>query len=232
MIVKSNSKKCLKTNIYKLLKQIHPGQGISKSAMQVQYDIVCDILDRIMIEANTLCKLHVKQVITSRQIQVATQLVLPPELGKIATGQGVQAVTRFIHKEGESGTRSIRAGLCFPVGTIHHYMKSKVERKIGKTAPIYLTAVVEYICAEILNLGGKAIGACKRITPKAIGVAIVADDELEQLFSKCIISHSGSGSIRQPSPLLPPSSSFLIHQQQLSDSQTETDEEEPGRKII
>jgi histone H3/H4 len=231
MIVKSNSKKCLKTNIYKLLKQIHPGQGISKSAMQVQYDIVCDIIDRIMVEANTLCKLHVKQVITSRQIQVATQLVLPPELGKRATGQGVQAVTRFIHKEGESGTRSIRAGLCFPVGTIHHYMKSKVERKIGKTAPIYLTAVVEYICAEILNLGGKAIGECKQITPKAIGVAIMMRNWNNSLAS---VSFHTRDRDRFDNPRLYHHNHlqpFLIHQQ-LSDSQTETDEEEPGRKII
>ena len=54
-----------------------------------------------------------------------------------------------------SKSRSSKAGLQFPVGRIHRYLKGSAPR-IGAGAPVYLAAVLEYLCAEILELAGNA----------------------------------------------------------------------------
>lgn len=54
-------------------------------------------------------------------------------------------------------TRSSRAGLVFPVGRIHRIMRDgNFAPRIGGGASVYLAAVVEYLCAEILELAAKA----------------------------------------------------------------------------
>ena len=53
-------------------------------------------------------------------------------------------------------SRSRRAGLHFPVGRIHRYLrKGPYAGRIGAFAPVYLAAVLEYLCAEIIELAGK-----------------------------------------------------------------------------
>lgn len=68
-----------------------------------------------------------------------------------------------------AASRSTRAGLQFPVGRIHRFLKQRfLGKRIGSAAPIYLAAVLEYISAEILELAGNASKdfKCKRITPR------------------------------------------------------------------
>ena len=64
------------------------------------------------------------------------------------------------HKQGDvdkSKTRSFRAGLQFPVGRVHRFLrKGHYADRIGSGAPVYLAAVLEYLSAEILELAGNA----------------------------------------------------------------------------
>ena len=54
-------------------------------------------------------------------------------------------------KGGKSTTSSAKAGLQFPVGRIGRYLKQgKYATRMGAGAPVYLAAVLEYLCAEIL----------------------------------------------------------------------------------
>ena len=54
-------------------------------------------------------------------------------------------------------SRSSRAGLQFPVGRVHRLLRiGKYSERIGSGAPVYLTAVMEYLVAEILELAGNA----------------------------------------------------------------------------
>ena len=58
---------------------------------------------------------------------------------------------------GKSTTRSAKAGLQFPVGRVGRYLKQgKYATRVGAGAPVYLAAVLEYLCAEILELAGNA----------------------------------------------------------------------------
>jgi len=66
--------------------------------------------------------------------------------------------------------------------------------RIGKGAPVYLTAVLEYLTAEILELSGNASKdlKVKRITPRHVLLAVRGDEELDRLIPGTI---SGGGVI-------------------------------------
>ena len=46
-------------------------------------------------------------------------------------------------------SRSARAGLQFPVGRIHRFLKSRVSAKnrVGSTSSVYCAAILEYLTA-------------------------------------------------------------------------------------
>lgn len=47
-------------------------------------------------------------------------------------------------------SRSSKAGLQFPVGRIARYLKTgKYAERVGGGAPVYLSAVLEYLAAEV-----------------------------------------------------------------------------------
>uniref|UniRef100_A0A8C4VI66 Histone H2A n=1 Tax=Gopherus evgoodei TaxID=1825980 RepID=A0A8C4VI66_9SAUR len=54
-------------------------------------------------------------------------------------------------------SRSLRAGLQFPVGRVHRLLhKGNYAELVGAGALIYMAAVLEYLTAEILELAGNA----------------------------------------------------------------------------
>lgn len=50
----------------------------------------------------------------------------------------------------KSVSRSVKAGLQFPVGRIGRYLKKgRYSQRVGSGAPVYLAAVLEYLAAEV-----------------------------------------------------------------------------------
>eukprot|EP00826_Nyctotherus_ovalis_P032997 TRINITY_DN265_c0_g1_i13.p2 TRINITY_DN265_c0_g1~~TRINITY_DN265_c0_g1_i13.p2 ORF type:complete len:121 (+),score=29.94 TRINITY_DN265_c0_g1_i13:397-759(+) len=83
-------------------------------------------------------------------------------------------------------SRSSRAGLQFPVGRIARFLKQgRYAERIGAGAPVYMAAVLEYLCAEVLELAGNAARDNKktRIIPRHIQLAIRNDEELNKLMA-------------------------------------------------
>ena len=94
----------------------------------------------------------------------------------------------------KSKSRSARAGLQFPVGRIHRFLrKGNYAERIGGGAPVYIAAVMEYLCAEILELAGNAAKDNKksRIIPRHIQLAIRNDEELNKLLQGVTIAQGG-----------------------------------------
>ena len=86
---------------------------------------------------------------------------------------------------GKSTSRSARAGLTFPVGRVARFMrKGTYCTRLGAGAPVYVAAVMEYICAEVLELAGNATKDNKRqrITPRFILLAVKNDEELSNFL--------------------------------------------------
>ena len=82
-------------------------------------------------------------------------------------------------------SKSMRAGLQFPVGRVGRIMRNAhYADRIGAGAPVYTAAVLEYLCAEVLELAGNAAKDNKksRIVPRHILLAIRNDEELNKLM--------------------------------------------------
>ena len=93
-----------------------------------------------------------------------------------------------------SQSRSAKAGLTFPVGRVHRLLRrGNYAQRIGSGAPVYLTAVLEYLAAEILELAGNAARDNKksRIIPRHLQLAIRNDDELNKLLGNVTIAQGG-----------------------------------------
>ncbi|CAF1129559.1 unnamed protein product [Didymodactylos carnosus] len=111
-------------------------------------------------------------------------------------------------------TRSSRAGLQFPVGRIHRLLRrGNYAERVGAGAPVYLSAVLEYLSAEILELAGNAVmhnlrcivelcfvrllsfqardNKKTRIIPRHLQLAIRNDEELNKLLSGVTIAQGG-----------------------------------------
>lgn len=96
--------------------------------------------------------------------------------------------------EKASTSRSAKAGLVFPVGRVHRLLrKGNYAQRVGSGAPVYLTSVLEYLSAEILELAGNAARDNKksRIIPRHLQLAIRNDEELSKLLGHVTIAQGG-----------------------------------------
>ena len=94
----------------------------------------------------------------------------------------------------KSQTKSSKAGLQFPVGRIGRFLKKgRYAARVGAGAPVYMAAVLEYLCAEILELAGNAARDNKktRIIPRHLQLAVRNDEELNKLLGKVTIAQGG-----------------------------------------
>lgn len=106
--------------------------------------------------------------------------------GKDSSGSGAAMRGQVSH--------SVRAGLQFPVGRVRRYLKKSVQNRVrvGAKSAIYITAVLEYLTAEVLELAGNAAKdlKVKRITPRHLQLAIRGDEELDTLV-RATIAYGG-----------------------------------------
>merc|ERR1719337_615800 len=96
--------------------------------------------------------------------------------------------------EGKHTSVAARAGLTFPVHKFAKQLrKGGYTKRLAAGGSIYLTAVIEYITAEILELAGNAAKDAKkqRIIPRHIQLAIRNDEELNKYLGNVTIANGG-----------------------------------------
>ena len=98
-------------------------------------------------------------------------------------------------KSGKAGTsKAAKAGLQFPVARLNRFLKKgKYAGRVGVGAGVYMGAVLEYLCAEILELAGNAARDNKkaRIVPRHLQLAVRNDEELNKLLGSVTIASGG-----------------------------------------
>jgi histone H2A len=87
-------------------------------------------------------------------------------------------------------------GLKFPVGRIGSLLrKGAYAPRVSASSGIYMAAVLEYLTAELLELSTKALVAdkksAKRITPRAVLLAVRNDADLGALLKDVTVSRGG-----------------------------------------
>lgn len=223
--------------IYRVLKQIHPEAGLSGDGLSSVNNFARIIIHRIMQNVNRLIlNSGGKKTLSSREVQMATKLLLPGELAKHAISGGTKAVTTYHANkslvEKRAGVkaapvaRAKRAGINFPVTRVENLMLelSTLERK-SDTAAVYMAAVVEYIVAEILELAGNAARDAKkvRITPRHLKLAILNDQELTVLFKGVVMSGGVQNHIN----------SFLVPEKKISPvTKKPRSKKSPTKKVV
>ena len=91
-------------------------------------------------------------------------------------------------------SKTAKAGLSFPVARVGRFLKKgKYADRLGAGAPVYLAGVLEYLCAEMLELAGNAARDNKktRIIPRHLQLAIRNDDELSVLLKHVTVAYGG-----------------------------------------
>jgi len=92
-------------------------------------------------------------------------------------------------------TKTQRAGIIFPVSRVLRFMRAGpfFKYRIAAGAPVYMAAVMEYLCAEVLELAGNASRDHKkrRIVPRHILLAVGHDEELHKLLKDVTIPAGG-----------------------------------------
>lgn len=184
--------------IHKVLKQVHPDTRISHESLALMNFIVNFLCVKIAHKAVMLVNplnyeskkkttTTAKKTISSRDIQAAVRLLLEGELPKHAVSSGTKAVTKYtsFHPKSEKPTTAAeKAGLQFSVSRTSNLLRRNISLRVGETASVYLAAVLEYICAEILELAGNNSKdhKMKTIMPRHMKEIVVEDKELHRLM--------------------------------------------------
>jgi histone H2A len=95
---------------------------------------------------------------------------------------------------GKLSSMSAKAGLQFPTARLNRYLrKGRYAARVSPGAGVYMGAVLEYLCAEVLELAGNAArdNKMKRITPRHVQLAVRNDEELNKLLGGVTIAAGG-----------------------------------------
>lgn len=93
-----------------------------------------------------------------------------------------------------SKSKSQKAGLLLPASRINRYLRSSSSMKrVGGSAPVYLTGVLEYVVSEILEVAGNHClkAKRKRVSAEDVVVAVRGDSDLSKLCA-CASMYMGN----------------------------------------
>lgn len=189
-------KKSLNYNlgIKKVLALVHPTLQIKKVSIELINNMILDLAKKLIKTSELMSRLSKRVTINNKELTSALILIMPNDLVNNAVEEGRKAVYRTkinsVNKSKKS--KENKAELQLKVSVTRNIVENQIGKnsRISKEYSIYLTAVLEYLVAEIIDLTGIYIQEHeehKKITPKDIMMAIRNDSELNALFHGFIL---------------------------------------------
>lgn len=193
----NNTKYSFEVYINKLLKQSFLTNEITYNAKSQLNSVLLCICRHILKSID-------KKTINNKDVICVLNTILSGELLKNCIIEGEKAVnnfTNFVKNYGDDNVNKMRfskqekSNIIFSPSIINKIFKNEI--KISNSAKIFISAVLEYLTFEIIDL---SIIFCKddkrsRITIRDIEIAIKTDNELNKMFNKLNIILLGGGVI-------------------------------------
>jgi len=175
----------------KILKNSHPLLSLS-TASKKELDRFVFAFLKEYIRVIVVMMEHARlRTISSRDVQTATRVLLENKIAKFGVSAGTKSVTKYTSFGGDKKSKSTstakKSGLIVSPSVVEKLMRNyKTDVRIGDTAAVYLTGVIEYLLLEILELSGNIAKQEKKkiITPSMIHTAIENDKELLRTFCR------------------------------------------------
>lgn len=171
--------------ITQLVKRVDCEMSLSAKSVAVLDGMLTDLGNHICIEAGQITRYNKRTTVTERDAQAAVMLVLKGEIGKKALTEGWRAIQIYDRFKAVGSSTSEKCQLVFPVPRVSTMLKSKTNLRQGLMPAIFITAALEYIASEIVELAGKALKEVdrSRILPRHIKMVIDSDSELNKVFA-------------------------------------------------
>ena len=187
--------------IPKILKQSFDNNGITSDARQQLNSILIIFSKHISNISHELTLIAKKKTISEKEIKSAIMIYLTGELQIHAINEGEQAIEEFTKNVKHKGSsRQTKAGIIFPPSVVEKFLRKfdTTLFMITQGAPVFLAAVLEYICLEIIESAALLAKDDKRIriTVSDLESSIKNDVELSKLIINNNIKFLG-GAVEQ-----------------------------------
>ena len=193
--------------IPKVLKHSFENSGITSDARQQLNSILIMFATKISENTLRLTNFASKRTLSVKEVAGGVSLFLPGELKIHAISEGEKAVEQYTTNNKQKGTsRQAKASIIFPPSVAEKFLRRFDTSLImvTHTAPVYLAAVLEYICIEIIELASIMAKDERRIriTVSDLELSIKGDQELAKVFNDNNIRFLGGGVQQWIHPLL------------------------------
>ena len=175
-------------------------RGKSKKQLIKDRNIFIENINELNIQANSLNPTNVQDQTAHANIHNQKRGfqknidAINKILKKKKTNTGIGIINRPNTGISNGSKSSNKAGIVFPIPRIKRYLKKgRYNKRIGQGAAVYLTAVLDYLAGEVLELAGNAARDNKKktINPHHITLAILNDEELNKLIGNVTIAQGG-----------------------------------------
>lgn len=176
--------------ITRVSKLINPNIKLSSGVKDFLQKIIISFIEHFAMCSDIMMENRGVKTLSSKEINHCVQLFFTGELRKKSTKEGLKAITKFVSfypKKGVKSNNSEKTGIFFPPCRVRYVLGNKLSEykldfRISETAPVFLSAVIEYLVAEILELAGVHIKNFNRntILTEDVKNVIKNDDELNR----------------------------------------------------
>jgi hypothetical protein len=182
-----------KSSIKNVLLQIHPENKLRKTTINFLNDICIKCLDLIINETiNYKKNLNDNEnIISYSLISKVLSSILIDNILNSAKGEGARAVNKYYELEDQKTIPKKLKFLTFSANDTFMYIKNKfVDYTFETDVAIYVTAILEYLTAEILELSGNDIQEHKRVYIKIDNIINIQeiDEEIKYFYTKINIT--------------------------------------------